>query len=107
MQARNLLGGAVLLGLIGVAGAADAPAPDAAAAEKAIVAAEEAQKKAASVSGEWRDTAALIEKAKSAAKAGDFAEAAKQAGKARKQGEAGYAQMMAQQEFRWPNFFTK
>lgn len=87
--------------------AVPAAAPDAAAAEKAIAAAEEAQKKAASVGGEWRDIDKMLAAAKDAVKAGDFAEAVKQANKARKQGETGYAQMMAQQEFHWPSYLKK
>jgi hypothetical protein len=60
--------------------------------QAAIEAAIQAQKKAASVGHEWRDTQKLIDEAKEAAKKGDSAEAIKKANKAKKQGEMAYQQ---------------
>ncbi len=55
-----------------------------------------AQKKAASVGGEWRDTGKILKQADKAAAAGDTAKAVKLANKAKKQGEMGYQQAMDQ-----------
>lgn len=64
--------------------------------QAAIEAAIQAQKKAASVGYEWRDTQKLIDEAKDAAKKGENDKAVKLADKARKQGEMAYQQSEAQ-----------
>ncbi|MCG8426759.1 MAG: hypothetical protein MI754_05300 [Chromatiales bacterium] len=74
-------------------------------AKQAIAAAKAAQKKAASVSGEWRDTGKIIKAAEKALKEGDVKTAIKLANKARVQGERGYEQMMAQKDLRLPAYF--
>lgn len=66
--------------------------------EKALAAAKDAQKKAASVDGEWRDTGKMISKAEEAAAKGDYAGATKMAKKAAMQGQAGYNQAMSQKD---------
>lgn len=64
--------------------------------EKAYEAAVAAQEKAASVSGEWRDTEKFLKEAKKLAEAGDFEAAVKLAEKAEQQGHRGYEQMTSQ-----------
>ncbi len=65
-------------------------------AAAAIAAAKAANKKAASVHYEWRDTGKLIKKAEAALKAGNDAEAIKLANKARRQAENAYAQKFSE-----------
>ena len=60
----------------------------------AIAAAESAQKKAASVGYEWRDTANLIKQAKQLAREGNSAAAIKLASQAEEQGNDAYAQYL-------------
>lgn len=86
-------------------GAIDTAASEAAAT--AIAAAESARKKAASVNGEWRDTAKFIKEAEDLAKAGDFAAAAALAEKARRQGEMGYEQALRERGATFPEYMTK
>ena len=66
--------------------------------EKAIKAAMEAEKKAASVDSEWRDTGELISQAEEAAAKGDYAAATRLANKAKMQGMNGYEQGMGQKD---------
>ena len=79
-------------------------AADSARVQKAIVAAENAQKKAASVDGEWRDTGKIINQAKAAQAEGDFAQAVKLANKAERQGELGYEQAVSQEKLQIPSY---
>lgn len=72
--------------------------------ENAITAAKAAQKKAASVGGEWRDVGKMIKDASKAAEAGDYAKATELADLARKHSELGYEQMMAQQKIENPDY---
>ncbi|MGV6859338.1 MAG: SoxXA-binding protein [bacterium] len=65
-------------------------------AAEAISAAAAAQKKAASVGGEWRDIGKMIKKAKALAKEGKTDKAIKLAEKAKMQGELGYEQIVSQ-----------
>jgi cell division protein FtsB len=65
-------------------------------AEQAIAAAKDAQKQAASVGGEWRDTGKMIKKAEELLKAGKTEEAAKLAEAAEAQGMLGYMQATSQ-----------
>ena len=92
MKATTSLFLACALGL----GGATALAADKADFDKAYEAAEAARKKAASVSGEWRDTAKIMKKAQEQAKAGDFKEAVRLARQAEHQGHQGYEQMTKQ-----------
>ena len=62
----------------------------------AIASAKDAQKQAASVGGEWRDTGKLIKKAEKLLKDGKAEEAAKLAAKAEAQGMLGYMQATSQ-----------
>jgi hypothetical protein len=73
-------------------------------ADEAIAAAEWARKKAASVGGEWRDTAEMIKDAEAAVKTGEFDKAIKLATKAKHQGELGYAQAMAEADADFPTY---
>jgi len=73
-------------------------------AEEAIAAAEWARKKAASVGGEWRDTAKMIKDADTAVKTGEFDKALELATKAKHQGELGYAQAMAEADADFPSY---
>ena len=79
-------------------------AADTTQAQKAIAAAENAQKKAASVDGEWRDTGKIIKKAKAAQSKGDYAQAVKLANKAERQGELGYEQAHSQEKLQIPSY---
>jgi len=72
--------------------------------EKAVTAAKEARKKAASVGGEWLDVGKLIQQAEEAAKKGDYGKAMKLAAKARKQGDLGYEQAMEQKDAGLPGY---
>jgi hypothetical protein len=69
-----------------------------------IDAAEAARKEAASVGGEWRDTAKMIAKAKALLEKGDFVAAAKQANDAAKQGHLGYEQAVSQKDLKMPSY---
>ena len=64
--------------------------------DKAYEAAVAAQQKAASVSGEWRDTAKMLEQVQKMAGEGDFEGAVKLAQQAEHQGQRGYEQMTTQ-----------
>jgi hypothetical protein len=77
------------------AGLATANAADMS-AEAAIAAAKDAQKQAASVGGEWRDTGKMIKKAEALLKEGKTKEAAKMAEAAEAQGMLGYMQATTQ-----------
>ncbi len=70
----------------------------AAMAESLIAAAEEARKKAASVGGEWRDTARMIKSAQTLAGAGEFDQAIEAASAAKFQADRGYEQAMAEKD---------
>ena len=67
--------------------------------------ADASRKKAASVSGEWRDTGKFIKKAKAALKDGKYEKAIKLAKKAKREGDLGYQQMVNQKEFKMPGYF--
>lgn len=79
-------------------------AADKAAAESAIAAAEASQKKAASVSGEWRDTGKFIKQAKALLAEGKFDKAVKKAQFAERQGQYGYEQAVSQKELKLPSY---
>ncbi len=66
--------------------------------EAAMAAAKEAQKKADSVGGEWRDVAKFLSQAELAAESGDYAKAIKLANMAKFQCEAGYKQAISQMD---------
>ncbi len=85
-------------------GTMTAKEPTAADAEAAIAAAEAAREKAASVGGEWRDTAKIITSARVAAKKGEFGKAVKTAEQAKRQGELGYEQAVSQTELKMPSY---
>ncbi len=78
---------------------------DAAMASDAITKAKAAQKKAASVNGEWRDTGKFIKNAEKAAKAGDFDKAVRLANKAANEGRLGYEQAVSQSKLQIPSYF--
>lgn len=97
---------ALLSGGTGTLIAADAKAADPKAAEaaKLIEQAEEARKKAASVDGEWRDTAKWIKKAQAAAKEGKYDQAIELAKMAGDEAALGYEQAVSQKELRIPSY---
>ena len=72
--------------------------------QKLIDAAEAARKEAASVDGEWRDTAAMIKQAKELKDKGEYVKAAKLANEAAKQGHLGYEQAMSQKDLKMPSY---
>jgi hypothetical protein len=79
----------------------------AAMAESLIAAAEEARKRAASVGGEWRDTADMIKSARTLAGAGEFDKAIEAASAAKFQAERGYEQAMAEKDADFPSYMLK
>lgn len=85
---------AVLLG--GLLAVGTATANDKATADAAIAAARAAQKAAAAVGGEWRDTGKIIKKAEQAVTEGNFGSAVKLAKQAGEQGRLGKAQALGQ-----------
>jgi len=72
--------------------------------EKAMTAAREARKKAATVDGEWRDIGKFLKQAEQAAARGDFATANRLAEEAGKQGDLGYEQAMSQKDVGLPEY---
>jgi hypothetical protein len=60
--------------------------------------AEQANKNAAAVDGEWRDAGKMIKQAKASLSKGDLKKAAKLAKEAEEQGELGQKQAMAQKD---------
>ena len=93
MSRRITLLAALMLGL---AMSGSAMASDKATADAAIAAAKTAQKEAAAVGGEWRDTGAVIKDAEKAAAEGNFGNAVELAKKAEAQGKLGKKQAMGQ-----------
>ncbi|WP_058554077.1 hypothetical protein [Thiohalocapsa sp. ML1] len=76
-------------------------------AQAAIAAAEAARKQAASVGGEWRDTAAMIKNAETLAGAGELDEAIKAAEAAKFQAERGYEQAMGEKGADLPDYMRE
>ncbi|MCG6940161.1 MAG: hypothetical protein LJE69_02795 [Thiohalocapsa sp.] len=79
-------------------------ADKAAQAESLIAAAEAAREKAASVDGEWRDTAKMIKSAQTLAGAGEFDKAIEIAAAAEFQAKRGYEQAMAEKDADFPQY---
>ncbi len=75
-------------------------------AKSAISAAVVAREQAASVEGEWRDTAELIMKAKAALSIGDYVMAMSLAKEAQTHSNLGYSQAMSQREIKIPSYFN-
>ena len=94
MMVAVLCAGALMITAAGTPMAAD----DAEKAnyEKTLAAAKAAQKKAASVNGEWRDVGSFIKDGEKAAESGDYKTALKMVKRARVQSELGYEQAMEQ-----------
>ena len=84
--------------------AADAADPNVAKAQQMIDKAEAARKQADSVGGEWRDTAEMIETAKTELSKGQVVTAMKLAAEAHKQGVLGYQQAVSQRELKMPSY---
>jgi len=101
---KKLLTAMALAALMsGCAGESVKPAT-AESANASIAAAKAARQKAASVDGEWRDTAKMIKQAEKAAAAKDYAKATKLANAARDEGELGYEQAVSQQTLKMPSY---
>ncbi len=88
-------------------GEATVEADKAAQAQALIAAAEAARKQAASVGGEWRDTAAMIKSAQTLAGAGELDKAIEAAAAAKFQAELGYEQAMAEKDAGFPEYMRK
>ena len=84
--------------------AADETDPNLAKAQQMIEKAEAARKQAASVDGEWRDTATMIDEAKAELAKGQVVAAMKLAAEAHKQGVLGYQQAVSQRELKMPSY---
>lgn len=76
-------------------------------AKQAIAAAEEAQKRAAAVGGEWRDVGEMIKNAKTLAGAGELDQAIEVASAAQFQSERGYEQAMEERDAGFPDYMLK
>ncbi|MTW20049.1 hypothetical protein [Allochromatium palmeri] len=96
----------LILGLLAVLplGAAWSETPDQSQALASIEAAEAARQRADSVGGEWRDTATMIEQAKTLAADGRYAAAIELANDAKRQGELGYDQALGEQHADFPAY---
>jgi uncharacterized lipoprotein NlpE involved in copper resistance len=75
--------------------------------EAAMAAAKAAQKKAASVDGEWRDIGKMLKEAQAEADNGNFEAAIELANEAKFQGVMGYEQAMAQKNVGNPPYLTQ
>ena len=75
--------------------------------EQAIIMADVARKKAASVGGEWRDVRLMIGQARSALWIDDLELAHKLAIKAWEQAELGYAQAVNQTRYKMPSYLKE
>lgn len=91
----------VVIVILSVCQAMADPAAD---VNTAIEKAEIARKNADAVGGEWRDTANLIQKAKTASQKGDVNSALELANQAQRQGELGYKQAIKDQNATFPNY---
>lgn len=94
LMVAALCAGALMIPAAGTAMAADDA--EKASYETTLAAAKAAQKKAASVNGEWRDVGSFIKDAEKAAESGDYKTGLKMAKRARVQSELGYEQAMEQ-----------
>jgi type II secretory pathway pseudopilin PulG len=99
-QLKGIIAAAMMISIISTY----ALAGDQQSAQAAIAAAETAQKNAASVDGEWRDTGKMIKQAQAAMKKGNFDEAVKLANKAERQGKYGYEQAVSQKDLKMPSY---
>ncbi len=110
MQKNTIISGLVLALMLSagsaatIAAAAKAANPKAAEAAKLIDYANKARMRAASVDGEWRDTAKFIKKAKALLKEGKYDAAIKLAKKAKREGELGYEQAVSQKNLTLPSY---
>ncbi len=123
MKNRTLLTAVGLIATLGLAGcqtaqvqeksaaprsaAAMAKSPQEAEFQKALADAKAAQKAAAAVKNEWRDTGKLIEAAEKAAKAGDYAKAIKLARDAEFQGKMAVQQAKENQNAGNPDYLYR
>ena len=73
----------------------------------AIAEAIAARQQAAAAGGEWRDTEAVINEARSAAQAGDYQRALELAKRGAEQGRLGYQQALSQREADFPSYFRQ
>ena len=101
---KRKLAGILFAGLIFGMLSSMVSATDSTQAQKAIAAAEQAQKKAAAVNGEWRDTGKIIKQAKTANSKGEYDQAIKLASKAARQGHLGYEQAYSQRDLHIPSY---
>jgi rhodanese-related sulfurtransferase len=104
MKNRSFSAGVLAAALIAGLPATAVWSADKAEVQKAIAAAEDARKMAASVGGEWRDTGKFIKKAQKLAEEGKLDEALKLATKAQRQGELGYDQALGQKDATMPEY---
>lgn len=104
MKHRSFSAGVLATALLAGLPATPVWSADKAEVEKAISAAEDARKKAASVGGEWRDTGKFIKKAQKLAEEGKLDEALKLAAKAENQGKLGYDQALGQKDATMPAY---
>jgi len=104
MKHRSFSAGVLATALLAGLPATPVWSADKAEVEKAIAAAEDARKKAASVGGEWRDTGKLIKKAQKLAEEGELDEALKIATKAEHQGTIGHDQALGQKDATMPAY---
>ena len=97
----------VLLMLLILLGIPQVKAADREEVKEAIATAITAQRQAAAVGGEWRDTEAIITEARHAASRGDYQQALDLAQRAAEQGKLGYLQAMSQRQADFPAYFRQ
>ena len=85
-------------------GAVWSETPDRSQALASTEAAEAARQRADSVGGEWRDTAAMIERARTLTEAGRYEAAIELANDAKRQGELGYDQALREKNADFPAY---
>lgn len=109
MRIELILLSALMLGGVAANLSADenkAVDPTIARTQQMIDDAEKARAQAASVGGEWRDTAKIIEEAQESLNKGNAVAAMKLAAQAHKQAVLGYQQMINQKELKMPSYLV-
>jgi rhodanese-related sulfurtransferase len=106
MKIRSLSAGLMVTALLAALPATNALSATRAEAEQAIAEAEEARKKAASIGGEWRDTAKMMDKATELLDTREYTKAIEIADEAKLQGDLGYEQAMEAKDAGFPKYMV-
>jgi rhodanese-related sulfurtransferase len=106
MKIRSFSAGAAIAVLLATLPVTQAWSATRSEAEQAIAEAEKAREKAASVGGEWRDTAKMIQSATKLLDTRQYTKAIGIANEARQQAELGYEQAMNEQDIGFPGYMV-